>query len=125
MLENEKIAIERAKNEENLAKDHEWELKLEEIKKEEHEAQEKLQKQILGLEADINKKVDEFLQQGVAMDELKLKITLLKESEVKLQNTIDGLKEMNTIMHDILKKHEEDNKLLAKQLLTFKQQVKD
>ena len=37
------------------------------------------------------------------MDQLKDDITVLKESEVKLKNSNDGLKQMNNIMQDILK----------------------
>jgi len=43
------------------------------------------------------------LKQGVYMDQLKDDITVLKESEVKLKNSNDGLKQMNNIMQDILK----------------------
>ena len=59
------------------------------------------------------------------MDQLKDEITILKESEVKLKNNNDWLKEMNNIMQNILKKHEDDNKKLAEQLYAFKQQIID
>ena len=120
------------------------EAKINEILTKEAEVQNILKEQIRHLQEESNKRtgilrnfwivnwiinnyshncIDEFLKQGILTDQLREQITILKESEARLINKNDWLKEMNDIMQNILKKHEDDNRILAEQLFAFKQQI--
>lgn len=98
-------------------------LQIQQIEEQEKEIKDRLQEQIRELQQEGYKRTDEFLQLGVKMDELKEQLTISKENEVKLKNANDWLKEMNSTMQTILKKHEDDNRMLAEQLVAFKQQI--
>lgn len=115
------LEIEKAeyleKEKERLSKE------IEDIKEQERQSREKLEEHIKELEKENTKKFDDFLALGVEIDKVKEELVISRENEVKLKNNNDCLKEMNNIMQGILQKHEAENKLLAEQLLAFKQQI--
>lgn len=84
-----------------------------------------LNNQISELEDESRKKTDDFLKLGVDTDNIKEELDTFKENEVKLNNKIEWLQQMNDIMQGILKKHEDENKMLAEKLVAFKQQILD
>jgi len=105
---------------ERIAKD-----KIQEVVEKETKERDALKERIEVLEKELNDKDDQFLKQGVQMDEIKTKLTISQENEVKLQNDNDCQKEMIEAMQKILQKHEKDNQMLAEKLVAFKQQIID
>ena len=80
---------ERLKDEFISQKEIEFEQKIKKIEEEQEGVQTKLKKEIKELMAEGNRRTDEFLKQGVEIDELKDKIIGLKEQQVKMQNNND------------------------------------
>ena len=70
-------------------KEDEFKQSVNEIREKEEQVSQKLQQEIDVLVEESNKRTDDFLQQGVKIDELKDQITVLKENEVKLKNDND------------------------------------
>lgn len=116
--EFEKEKEEFVKDEQAKAED-----KIKQIEHKEHEIQEELRVQVKELEKESNERKDEYLKQGVEMDELKEQLTITRESVVKLENEKEWLNEMNETMQNILQKHEAENRKLAEQLVAFKDQI--
>ena len=70
-------------------KEDEFKQSVNEIREKEEQISQKLQQEIDVLVEESNRRTDDFLQQGVKIDELKDQITVLKENEVKLKNDND------------------------------------
>lgn len=96
LLQNERdeVKVEFDRRVEELEKQKNQAIELEKAKcqeeadlaiKKEKEIQNELKEQIQHLREESNNRTDEFLKQGVYIDELKEEITILKENEVKLK----------------------------------------